>query len=123
MSILSILWEPITFIFRGYNPYFEGLKLKTLIFHGFGVQGYVYSNQCVDPRCKGNTAGYTSPHRQLSPCDLPWKDLNEATEDGTNLLENVRVEMFHVSTEKYQSIWIYRVFSPKMDGENKGKPY
>ena len=32
-------WEPITFIFRGYNPYFGGLT--TLILHGFGVQGNV----------------------------------------------------------------------------------
>ena len=26
----------VSFIFRGYNPYFEGLKPS--IFHGFGVQ-------------------------------------------------------------------------------------
>ena len=30
--------EPKTFIFGGYDPYIEGLKPKTYIFHGFGVQ-------------------------------------------------------------------------------------
>ncbi len=39
---IYIPWEPITFIFRGYNPYFEGLKLKPSFSHGFGVQGYLY---------------------------------------------------------------------------------
>ena len=29
-------WEPKTFIFKGYDPYIEGLK--PLFFHGFGVQ-------------------------------------------------------------------------------------
>ena len=32
-----LAWEPTTFIFWSYNPFLGGLK--TLIFHGFGVQG------------------------------------------------------------------------------------
>ena len=31
-------WEPITFIFRGYNPYFAGVQPSFSM--GFGVQGY-----------------------------------------------------------------------------------
>ena len=34
-------WEPITFIFRGYNPYFEGLQPSFLM--GLGSKGRGYN--------------------------------------------------------------------------------
>ena len=34
---ISLPWEPTSFIFWGYNPYFG---CKIFMFHGFGVQGY-----------------------------------------------------------------------------------
>ena len=40
-------WEPTTFIFRGYNPYKQGLKHS--FFMVLGSKGVVYSHGSVYP--------------------------------------------------------------------------
>ena len=70
-------WEPTSFIFKGCNPYFVGVKFLHF-FMGFGVQlGTAYTPQrligCLGPGCFENPKGFAIKEmsKWLSPVRSP----------------------------------------------------
>ncbi len=68
----SIPWEPTTFIFRGYNPYFEGLKPS--IFMVLGSKGRWWNNPKVPalPVSLNAQMGFRAPKRAKKICFLEF---------------------------------------------------
>jgi len=65
-------WEPTTFIFRGYNPYIGGLKLKTLHFSWFWGRIIPCLQQITQGF--GHSSTGTRPRKPMEPMELETRD-------------------------------------------------